>query len=112
MFGNLCRFLFGFLGEEDSLDVWQDTTLSNGNSRQELVQLFVVTDGELEMTGNDTGLLVVTSRVTCQLENFSGQVLHNGSEVDWSSSSHSLSVISLSQQTMDTTHWELKSCTA
>ena len=45
--------------------------------------LLVVTDGELQVTGNDTLLLVITRRVTRELENFSGKVLQDGREVDY-----------------------------
>jgi hypothetical protein len=51
---------------------------------EQLVQLLVVPDGELEMTGNDTGLLVVAGSVTGQLEDFGSQVLKHGGEVDGS----------------------------
>ena len=74
--------LFGLLGEKDSLDVGEDTSLGDGDSSQELVQFFVVTDGQLQVTGDDPGLLVVTSGVTSQLEDLSSQVLKDGSEVD------------------------------
>lgn len=36
------------------------------------------------MTGDDTGLLVVTGGVSGQLEDFSSEVLEDGSEVDGS----------------------------
>ena len=42
--GNLLRFL----GQENSLDVGEDSTLGNGDSGEQLVQL---TDGKLEVTG-------------------------------------------------------------
>ena len=51
------------LGEKDSLDVGKDTTLSDGDSGEKFVQLFVVSDGELEMTGNDSRLFVVAGGV-------------------------------------------------
>ena len=102
----------GLLGEEDGLDVGQDTSLGNGDSGQELVQLLVVSDGELEVTGDDPGLLVVTSSVACQLEDLSGQVLHDSSHVDWGTGSNTLSIVSLSQQTMDTSNGELKASSA
>ena len=38
--------LLGLLGEEDGLDVGQDTSLGDGDTGQKLVQLLVVTDGE------------------------------------------------------------------
>lgn len=49
---------------------------------EELVQLLIVADGELQMTRDDTGLLVVTSGVTSQLKDLSSEVLQDGSEVD------------------------------
>ena len=58
------------------------------------------------MTWDDTGLLVVTGGVTCQLEDFGGKVLENGSEVDWCTSSDTLSVVALLQKTVDTSDWE------
>ena len=66
------------------VNVGQDTTLGNGDVAQKLVQLLIVTDGELEMTRDDTGLLVVTSGVTGQFENFSCEILKNGSKVNGS----------------------------
>ena len=54
------------------VDVGQDTTLGDGDMAEELVQLLIVTDSELKMTRDDTGLLVVTSGITGQLKNLSG----------------------------------------
>lgn len=71
---SLC-FLFGLLGEENGLDVWQNTALGDSDTREELVQLFVVSDGELKMSRDDPSLLVVSGSITSQLENFSSQVL-------------------------------------
>ena len=101
--------LLRLLGQEHSLDVGEDTTLGNGDSSQELVQLLVVTDGELQVTWDDSGLLVVTSGVTCQLENLSSQVLEDGSEVHWGTGSDSLGVVSFPQETVDTSDGELES---
>lgn len=64
------------------VNVGENTTLGDGDVSEELVQLLVVADGELQVTGDDTGLLVVTSGVTSQLEDFGSQVLKDGSEVD------------------------------
>lgn len=66
------------------MDVWQYTTLCDGDVSQKLVQLLVVADGELQVTGDDTGLLVVTGSVTGQLEDLSCQVFKNSGEVDGS----------------------------
>ena len=64
------------------VNVGEDTTLGDGDVTEQLVQLLVVTDGELQVTRDDTRLLVVTSGVASQLENLSSQVLKDGSEVD------------------------------
>jgi hypothetical protein len=59
------------------MDVWQDTTLGNGDVSEQLVQLLIVTDGELQVTWDDSRLLVVASSVSGQLEDFSTEVLQN-----------------------------------
>merc|ERR1712048_1293451 len=56
---------------EDSLDVREDTTLGNGDSSQQLVQLLIVTDGQLQVPGDDPGLLVVTGSIACQFKDLS-----------------------------------------
>ena len=108
----LGRLLFRLLGEKDGLDVGKNTSLGNGDPGEQLVQFLVVSDGELEMTGDDPGLFVVSGSVSGQLEDLSGQVLHDGSQVDGGTRTHSLGVVALPQKPMDTTHWELESCTA
>jgi len=100
------------LGQKDSLDVGEDTALGDGDSGQQLVQLLVVTDGQLEVTGDDPGLLVVTGSVASQLEDLSRQVLHDSSHVDGGTSSHTLGVVALAEETVDTSHGELESSTA
>jgi hypothetical protein len=48
--------LAGRLGWEQLLvNGRKDTTLGNGDTREELVEFFVVSDGELEVTRDDTG---------------------------------------------------------
>ena len=64
------------------MNVWQDTTLCDCDVSEKLVQFLIVADGELEMTRDDTGLLVVTGGVTSQLEDFGRKVLKDSSEVD------------------------------
>lgn len=61
-------------GEELGENVGQDTTLGDDNGSEELVQLLVVSDSELQVTGDDTGLLVVSGGVTGKLEDLSSEV--------------------------------------
>ena len=101
--------LLGLLGEKDGLDVGEDTTLGDGDTREKLVQLLVITDGELEMSGDDSGLLVVTGSVASQLEDLSSEVLKDSSQVDRGTSTHALSIVAFAQETVDTSNGELKS---
>jgi len=88
------------------VNVGEDTTLGDGDVSEKLVQLLVVPDGELEMTGNDTGLLVVAGSVTGQFEDLSSEVLKDGSEVDRGTGTDTLSVVALAEKTVDTTDGE------
>ena len=44
--------------------------------------LLIVTDGKLQVAGNDTLLLVVTCSVASELEDLGSEVLKDGGEVD------------------------------
>jgi hypothetical protein len=88
------------------VNVGENTTLSDGDVSEKLVQLLVVADGELEMAGDDTGLLVVAGSVSGQLEDLSRQVLEDGSEVDGCTGTDTLGVVALAEQTVDTADGE------
>jgi len=98
--------LSGLLWEKVLVNVWQDTTLSDGNVSEKLVQFLVVSDGELKMTWDDTRLLVVTSGVSSQFENFGSEVFEDGSEVNWGTSTNTLGIVTLPQESVNTTDWE------
>ena len=88
------------------VNVGENTTLGDGDVSEKLVQLLIVADGELKVTGDDTGLLVVARSVAGQLEDFSREVLKDGSKVDGSTGTDTLGVVALAEQTVDTTDWE------
>jgi len=54
------------------VNIREDTALGDSDMAKELIELLVVTNGELKMTRNDTGLLIVTGGVTGQLEDLGG----------------------------------------
>jgi hypothetical protein len=58
------------------------------------------------VTGDDTGLLVVTGGVSSQLEDLSSEVLEDGGQVDGGTSSDTLGVVSLAKKTVDTSDGE------
>ena len=88
------------------MNVGENTTLGDGDVSEKFVQLLVIADGELKMAGDDTGLLIVTGSVTGQLEDLGGEVLKDGGEVDGSTSTDTLSVVALAEQTVNTTDGE------
>ena len=100
--------LLGLLGQKHGLDVGEDTALGNGDSSKQLVQLLIVADGQLQVTGDDPGLLVVTGSIASQLKNLSGEVLHDGSQVHGGTGTDALSVVALAQETVDPAHGELE----
>ena len=64
------------------------------------------------MMRNDSGFLIVAGSIAGQLQHLSGEVLHDGSQVDWSTGSDKLGAVALAQQTMDSADWELKTSCA
>lgn len=69
--------------------------------------LFVVLDGELQVTRHDTRLLVIARGVPSEFEDLSGQVLEDSGEVDGGTSTDALGVVALLQETVDTADGEL-----
>lgn len=88
------------------VNVGEDTTLGDCDVSEKLVQFLIIADGELKMTGDDTSLLVVSCGVASQLEDLGSQVLKDGSQVDWGTSTDTLSIVAFAEETVDTTDWE------
>lgn len=61
----------------------QDTTTSDSGADQ-AVELFVTTDGELQVSRGDALDAQILGRVTCELKDFGGEVLQNCRRVDGS----------------------------
>ena len=99
----------GLLGEKNSMDVRKDTTRSNGDAAEQLVQLLIVLDGKSKVTGHNTSLLVVAGGIAGKLQNLGAEVLEDGGEVDGSAGTHAGGVLPLAEVTADTTDGELKS---
>ena len=92
------------------MNVWDDTTTSNGRL-DESVQLFVSSDSELKMSWRDSLDLQILGGVSGQLEDLGGQVLKDGGRVDGGGSSDTSALDAPSLEvSVDTSNWELKSC--
>jgi hypothetical protein len=89
-------------------NVGKDTTSSNGDIAQQLVELFVVLDGKSNVTRHNTTLLVITSGIASKLKNLSTEILEDSGKVDGSVGTHAAcEVLSSTQVTTNTTDREL-----
>mmetsp|Transcript_32342 Transcript_32342/g.67546 ORF Transcript_32342/g.67546 Transcript_32342/m.67546 type:complete len:86 (+) Transcript_32342:114-371(+) len=61
--------LLGLLRQKDRMDVGQHAAGGDGDAAEQFVELLVVADGELNVTRNNTGLLVVARGVAGKLKN-------------------------------------------
>ena len=102
-----CLVLLG--GEKEDMDVGEDTTGGDGSAAKESVELLIVADGELDVTGHNSGLLVVLGGVASELEDLSGEVLKDGGKVDRGAGTNALSVSALLHEASDSSNGELKS---
>ena len=93
--------LGGLLRQQHRVDVGQDTAGSDGDSAQQLAQLLIVAHGQLDVAGNDAGLLVVAGSVACQLQDLSCQVLQHCSQVHWGTSAHTAGVLHTQRDTLN-----------
>jgi hypothetical protein len=98
----------GFGWEEVGVNVGKDTSVSNGGVAHEFVKFFVVSDGEEDVSGDDSGLFVIFGGVSGKFQNFSGQIFKDGSEIDGGSGTNSFRVSSSSKETGNTTDGELE----
>ena len=91
------------------MNVREDTTGGDGNILHKLGKLLIVSDGELDVSWDNSALLGVLGGVTGELEDLSGEVLKDGSEVDGGTGSNSLGVSSGLHVSGDSSDGELKS---
>ena len=91
------------------MNVWENTAGSDGYVLHELGKLLVVSDGQLDVSWDNSRLLGVLSGISSELKDLSGEVLEDGSEVNWGTGADSLSVLSGFQESGASSDWELKS---
>ena len=88
------------------------TTVGNDGVAEELVKFWVFLDGHEDASWNNPALLQLLGVVTGQLKNLSGEVLEDGGEVNWGASSDSLGVSALSEESSDSSDWEVETSLA
>ena len=89
------------------MDVWNDTTTSDGGL-DESVELLVSSDSELEMSWSNSLHLKIFGSVTGELKDLSGQVLEDGSAVNCGCGTDSaVGADSRLQDSVNSSDWEL-----
>ena len=89
-------------------DVGQHTSLSNSSIVQQFVEFLVISDGQKNVSRDNSGLLVVLGGVSCQLQDLSSQVFEDCSEIDGCTSSDSFGVVGVSEESANSADGELK----
>ena len=91
--GPSTRLTFRLFGQKNRMNVRKDSALTYGDAGQQFVEFLVISDGELQMSGNYTTLFVIAGGISRQLQHLSRQVLQNCSQIDGSAGAHSLRII-------------------
>ena len=102
-----CLFA-AFLGKKDCVNVGQHTSGCDGYTAQQSVEFFIILDCKSDVTRYNTALLVITSCISSEFQDFCAEVFENGGKVYRCTGSHSGGVLSLTQVTSDTTDGKLK----
>jgi hypothetical protein len=105
---SLLRFLGDLLGEENLMNVWQHSTASDGHFAQKFPQFVVVSDRQLNVAGDDSGLLVVTGSISGQFQHLGGQIFQDSSNVDGRAASNPLGIPPLLEISGDPPHRKLQ----
>ena len=90
------------------MDVRQDTARRDRDRTQQLGQFFIVSDGQLDVSRYDSGLLVVSGGVTGEFENFSRQVFQDRGQVDRGTSTNTGGEFANLEVPRDSANRELK----
>jgi len=99
------------VGEEGRVDRGDDTTRGDGDIMKKLVDLLVVADSELDVTGDDTLTVVLTGGISGKLDDLSSQVLEDSTQEDRSTSTNTIGVVAVTKKTVDTTDREVQTGT-
>ena len=98
--------LVALLLKEDGVDVRENTARGDGGAAQVLIQLLVVLHGELNVTRDDTGLLVVAGSVAGKFEKLCDEVLEHSGHVDRGTGTDALSEAAFLEHAAEAANWE------
>ena len=101
--------LGALFGQQNGMNIRQDATGRNRDIAQQLVQFFVILDGQRNVTGNDATFFIIPGRVAGQFQDFGAQVLQHGGQIDGRTRTHARRVLALTNVATNATDGELKS---
>lgn len=90
------------------MNVRKDASRSNRDFSKKLVQLLVIANSKLNVSGDDTRFLVVACCVPCELQHFGSQVLQDGGKVHRSSGTNASCIFSVLKVPTNTPDGKLK----
>lgn len=106
----LYGLLLALLSNQRLMDV-RDHTSTSDRGLDQWIQLFISSNGQLQVTWGDTLHLQILWRVPCQLQDLSGEVLEDSRAVHGCGGSHSAVAGGPGLQvSVDTTYGELQPC--
>ena len=104
--GDSSAAALALLGEKEGLDVGENASVGDGGRSDHLVELLVVSDGELNVTGNDPLLLGLDGGISGELDDLAAKVLEHSSGEDAGTLSDLLGVAALLVHGVDATDGE------
>ena len=97
-----------FLRKELGKDIWHSPSLSDGHRGEELAQLIIISHSQLDVSGQDPGLLVFPCSIPRQLQDLGSQVFQHRSHVYCTTRADPFSVVASLKEPVDSTHRELQ----
>lgn len=82
-----------FIAQDPQHVILYSPSGGDGDISQQTVQFLIVLDGQGDVTGDDTRLLVVAGSISSELKNLCTEVLKDGGQVDGSSGTHASGVL-------------------
>ena len=84
------------------MDVGKDATLCDGHIFEKLVELFIIAYCKLNVAGNKSSLLVISSGISGQFQYLSREIFQNGGEVYGCAGANAGSILSIFQVSFQT----------
>uniref|UniRef100_A0A6B2LQA7 Uncharacterized protein n=1 Tax=Arcella intermedia TaxID=1963864 RepID=A0A6B2LQA7_9EUKA len=105
-FNSRIFFSFSLRRQQIGMDVGDHTAVHDVNIAQQFIEFFVITDGQHDVSGDDTHLFVVSACVTGEFEDFGSEVFEDRCKVDGGADSDALSELPFFEVAVEATDGE------